>query len=186
MLLLSLRGNVFLYQGEELGLPQADVPFEALQDLEAIVNWPLTLGRDGARTPLPWKRGATNSGFSSGRPWLPVDPRHDDLSVDMQETNQWSTLHFVRKLIGIRRDSAPLRLGSIEFLKGPDGVIAFSRYNERDRVLCAFNISTEEKIWKPAGVSAAATLASLGVGQNGSQLPDKLPALSGYIAQVIR
>jgi alpha-glucosidase len=186
MLLLSLRGNVFLYQGEELGLPQADVPFEALQDPEAVVNWPLTLGRDGARTPLPWKRGAKNSGFSSGRPWLPVDPRHDDLSVDMQETNQWSTLHFVRKLIRIRRDSAPLRLGAIGFFRAPEGVIAFSRSIERELVLCAFNVSTEEKIWKPVGVSAGATLAALGLGQNGNQLQEKMPALSGYIAQVIR
>ena len=54
LLLMRLRGNVFLYQGEELGLPQADVPFERLQDPEAIANWPQTLGRDGARTPMPW------------------------------------------------------------------------------------------------------------------------------------
>ncbi|NWG91627.1 MAG: alpha-glucosidase [Parvularculaceae bacterium] len=186
MLLLSLRGNVFLYQGEELGLPQADVPFEALRDPEAIVNWPLTLGRDGARTPMPWKRGAINSGFSSGAPWLPVDPRHDDLSVDLQEANQWSTLHFVRKLIRIRRDSAALRLGAIEFFKAPEGVIAFARSRERERVISAFNVSAEEKRWKPEGVSAAAALASLGLGQIGTQPPENLPALSGYIAQVIR
>lgn len=57
LLLMSLRGNAFLYQGEELGLPQAEVPFERMRDPEAIMNWPLTLGRDGARTPIPW-RGA--------------------------------------------------------------------------------------------------------------------------------
>ena len=48
MLLMALRGNVILYQGEELGLPQAEVPFESLQDPEAIANWPQTLGRDGS------------------------------------------------------------------------------------------------------------------------------------------
>src|SRR3546814_7570324 len=52
MLLLALRGNAFLYQGEELGLPTAAVPFDRLQDPDAILNWPVTLGRDGARTPM--------------------------------------------------------------------------------------------------------------------------------------
>ena len=54
LLLMCLRGNVFLYQGEELGLPQGDVPFDGSVDPEAIANWPETLARDGARTPMPW------------------------------------------------------------------------------------------------------------------------------------
>src|SRR3546814_2723904 len=64
MLLLALRGNAFLYQGEELGLPTAAVPFDRLQDPDAILNWPVTLGRDGARTPMPWIGGAPDAGFS--------------------------------------------------------------------------------------------------------------------------
>ena len=64
LLLMCLRGNVFVYQGEELGLPQAEVPFERLVDPEAIANWPQTLGRDGARTPMPWVASAPNAGFS--------------------------------------------------------------------------------------------------------------------------
>ena len=90
--LMALRGNVFVYQGEELGLPQADVPFERLQDPEAIANWPLTLGRDGARTPMPWVSGAVNAGFSEVEPWLPVDPAHLPLAVDAQEADPASTL----------------------------------------------------------------------------------------------
>src|SRR3546814_5752044 len=65
MLLLALRGNAFLYQGEELGLPTAAVPFDRLQDPDAILNWPVTLGRDGARTPMPWIGGAPDAGFST-------------------------------------------------------------------------------------------------------------------------
>lgn len=57
LLLACLRGNIFLYQGEELGLTQVDIPFDALLDPEAIANWPMTLSRDGARTPMPWKIG---------------------------------------------------------------------------------------------------------------------------------
>ncbi len=63
LLLLSLRGNAFVYQGEELGLTQVDVPFERLVDPEAIANWPLTLSRDGVRTPMPWSSNAINGGF---------------------------------------------------------------------------------------------------------------------------
>lgn len=58
LLLVCLRGNIFLYQGEELGLPQAEIAFEDLKDPEAIANWPATLGRDGARTPMPWQSSA--------------------------------------------------------------------------------------------------------------------------------
>ena len=49
----ALRGNIILYQGEELGLGQVEIPFEEVQDPEALRNWPLTLSRDGARTPMP-------------------------------------------------------------------------------------------------------------------------------------
>ncbi|MCB2096398.1 MAG: alpha-glucosidase [Parvularculaceae bacterium] len=185
MLLISLRGNIFIYQGEELGLPQAEVPFDALQDPEAIANWPLTLGRDGARTPLPWRRGALNSGFSSGRPWLPIDPRHDDLAVDVQEANQSSVLHFVRKLIGLRRESGALRYGSIAFEKAPGGVIAFSRRFENERVACAFNIRESETVWEPDNGGRLSVLAALGAGHDGAPPLDKLPALSGYIAREI-
>src|SRR3546814_7208559 len=67
MLLLALRGNAFLYQGEELGLPTAAVPFDRLQDPDAILNWPVTLGRDGARTPMPWIGGAPMRAFRPSR-----------------------------------------------------------------------------------------------------------------------
>ncbi|HUH23011.1 MAG TPA: alpha-amylase family glycosyl hydrolase, partial [Brevundimonas sp.] len=90
LLLLSLRGNAFLYQGEELGLPQGEVPFERLRDPEAIANWPRTLGRDGARTPMPWSSSAPHAGFSTVEPWLPIDPRHVDLAVDAQEAEPGS------------------------------------------------------------------------------------------------
>ena len=92
LLLVCLRGNVILYQGEELGLPQADVPFEALQDQEALTNWPQTLGRDGARTPLPWT-DAADGGFGSDTPWLPIDPRHLPLNIADQEREPQSILH---------------------------------------------------------------------------------------------
>jgi glycosidase len=72
-LLLVLRGTVFIYQGEELGLPQSAVPFELLQDPFGRPNWPVHKGRDGCRTPMPWQADHPTGGFTSGRPWLPSD-----------------------------------------------------------------------------------------------------------------
>jgi alpha-glucosidase len=66
VLFAALRGNIIVYQGEELGLTQVDIPFELLQDPEAIANWPLTLSRDGARTPLPWQAEGAMGGFTEG------------------------------------------------------------------------------------------------------------------------
>ncbi len=67
-LLTALRGNIFLYQGQELGLLQDDIPFHLLKDPEAIANWPLTLSRDGVRTPMPWDHTAPHGGFTAGTP----------------------------------------------------------------------------------------------------------------------
>ena len=66
-LLTSLRGTAFVYQGEELGLPQADVPFEALRDPDGIAFWPAYKGRDGCRTPMPWTRGRGGRRFHHRR-----------------------------------------------------------------------------------------------------------------------
>src|SRR4029450_13737476 len=84
LLLCSLRGSITLWQGEELGLPQVEVPFDRLQDPEAIANWPQTLSRDGVRTPMPWCACEPGHGFTSGRPWLPFGADHAALSVDRQ------------------------------------------------------------------------------------------------------
>ncbi len=83
--LAALRGNVIIYQGEELGLTQVDIPFEQLQDPEAIANWPLTLSRDGARTPMPWAAQDEHGGFTGGSPWLPLGEDNLARAVDRQE-----------------------------------------------------------------------------------------------------
>ncbi|PQA89334.1 alpha-glucosidase family protein [Hyphococcus luteus] len=181
LLLMALRGHIFIYEGEELGLPQADVPFEALQDPEAIANWPETLGRDGARTPMPWEKTAKNAGFSSGTPWLPMDKRHPPLAVDMQEQDKTSVLHFAREAIALRRKSKALRAGALQFLDAPEGVLAFTRQHENETLACVFNLGRSEQSWTPKGVNASAILLGAGpVSQSGNAYA--LPALSGFIA----
>ena len=152
LLLMCLRGNVFLYQGEELGLPQADVPFERLRDPEAIANWPETQGRDGARTPLPWAAEAPHAGFSAAEPWLPVDPAHLPLAVERQEADAESTLNLTRRLIALRKSHPALRTGAIRPVEAPAPLLAFERGEGSDRLLCVFNLGGETVDWPlPSG-----------------------------------
>ena len=139
MLLLTLRGNPIIYQGEELGLPQANVPFSILKDPEAIMNWPKTLGRDGARTPMPWQADAPNAGFSSSEPWLPVDPSHAELAVDQQSGND-SMLRFTAEAVGVRKRHPALQCGTMSFAEsGDDSVLFVRRVLDEDSLVALFN-----------------------------------------------
>lgn len=180
MLLMALRGNIFIYQGEELALPQASVAFEDLQDPEAIANWPETLGRDGARTPMPWESASDHAGFSQTNPWLPVDPRHIPLAVGAQEAEENSVLHFAREAVALRRGSPTLREGAIRFLDAPEGVLAFVRGQNAQELLCVFNLGQG-----PASLPKALQPGSdvlLAAGNDVSAASDRLHALSGFIA----
>jgi alpha-glucosidase len=143
-LLLSLDGAIYLYQGDELGLPHADVPFDRLRDPEAIAFWPHGVGRDGARTPMPWTRDAGMAGFTEAPDaWLPLDPRHAALARDVQEQDPDSVLAFTRQMIALRKSSPALRQGAIQL---PDFFVgarawAFVREGGGERMLCAFNFS---------------------------------------------
>ena len=141
--LFSLRGAVCLYQGEELGLPEADVAFENLQDPWGINGWPAFKGRDGCRTPLPWTAEAPNAGFSDAdRTWLPVAEAHRPLAVDRQTADPDSVLAACRRLLAWRRKRPELRDGGVAVLDGlPDTVFGIERATSDSRLLCLFNVS---------------------------------------------
>ncbi|WP_267226401.1 alpha-glucosidase family protein [Dyella silvae] len=136
----SLRGSVCVYQGEELGLTEADVPFDALQDPYGITFWPTFKGRDGCRTPMPWNAGI-NAGFSMADPWLPVPPEHQALAVTAQEAAPDSALNGFRAFMTWRKTQPALRWGDIEFIETPEPVLAFTRRHGNDTLLAAFNLS---------------------------------------------
>ena len=178
-LLLSLRGLAFLYQGDELGLPHADMPFERLRDPEAIAFWPSGIGRDGARTPMPWKRDATMAGFTTAADaWLPLDPRHRPLALDMQLKDQHSVRSFTRKMIAFRREHEPLRIGSFATHDAPEPVLAFERKTKTERVLCIFNLGPAPVRW-PLPMPAREKLP-LDVGD--ATLDGEVAALGGFAA----
>ena len=180
LLLLSLRGNLFVYQGEELGLTQSVVPYERLQDPEALTNWPHTMGRDGARTPMPWKHNGAHAGFSSVEPWLPIEKAHELLAVGEQESSPQSTLAHFRRLIAIRNDSPALRYGDLEFLDAPEGVLAFTRSYEGQKALCVFNLSGAAIEWRPLLATGLDVLAGVGVAENAAA-PESLEVASAYM-----
>ena len=162
LLLACLRGNIFLYQGEELGLTQVAVPFERLRDPEAIANWPLTLSRDGARTPMPWRHDAVGLGFSVGEPWLPFGPDHAGLAVDVQEADAGSLLHLTRHCLALRRAHDALRLGDMTFLVEDEALLAFERRLGDKRLLCLFNLGPAPRHWVPAGPDGWTVLMRVG------------------------
>ena len=141
-LLLCLRGTTLIYQGEELGLPEASLTRDQLRDPVGDIYWPTHKGRDGCRTPMPWN-GKPHHGFSSAEPWLPAAPEHADLTVEMQEADPASTLELCRRLVALRRDCKPLRVGQIRFHETEHTVLALEREHDGERVACAFNMSAE-------------------------------------------
>lgn len=162
-LVCSLRGSVCLYQGEELGLPEADVPFEALQDPYGIAFWPNFKGRDGCRTPMPWS-GDAQSGFSSGTPWLPVAESHQALSVHVQDAQPDSVLNGVRHLLRWRKQHPALVLGNIRFLDAPEPVLAFVRSERDETLLAVFNLSAQPVRWTlPSELPAVSPLTDHGL-----------------------
>jgi len=139
-LLTSLRGTAFVYQGEELALPQSQVPFDRLKDPDGIAFWPADVGRDGCRTPMPWETDAPHGGFSGVEPWLPFEPAHGPLAADVQADDPASMLSFVRRWLDWRRSQPALRTGEMEFIPTPPDVLGFVRRDDADEVLMLFNL----------------------------------------------
>jgi len=121
--LLTLRGTAVLYQGDEIGLEQVDVPENRIRDIA---------GRDGCRTPIPWTR---DSGWTD--PWLPLGDTARN--VEDQRNDPGSILNFVRDVIALRRSNDDLQSGSYESLDAPEGVWAY----QRGETTVAVNLSDE-------------------------------------------
>lgn len=149
-LFAALRGNIIVYQGEELGLVQDEIPFELLQDPEAIANWPLTLSRDGARTPMPWT-SEPHGGFTAGQPWLPLGDANRLRAIAVQEADGGSLLHHTRRTLHLRQRLPALRLGSFTLLAADEAALCFAREWAGQRLVCAFNLAD-----RPATVSQLA------------------------------
>ena len=155
VLLLTLRGTPFLYEGEELGLEDAVVPDNRVVDPG---------GRDGCRAPVPWTSSGTH-GWNGAEPWLPFPPEAGLRSVESLRNDETSIVHLYRRLLAARRGSAALRLGDLTLLDAGDGVIAYERGHEGDRRTVLVNFTTE-----PCTVAATGVIevSSTGDGEGDS------------------
>jgi len=142
LLLLGLPGSAYVYQGEELGLPEVvDLPEEVLADPIWERSGHRVRGRDGCRVPLPWEPAGPSLGFGSAEPWLPQPADWADLSVQAQQGVDGSTLELYRSALRLRREL--LGRGGLEWLDSPAGSLVFRRRTPAGEVLCAVNLGTE-------------------------------------------
>jgi len=161
---LALKGTPCLYQGDELALVEADVPFELLQDPYGITFWPEFKGRDGCRTPMPWDAQAPHAGFTSGEPWLPVAEPHVAAAASLQESDPDSTLNFARRLIHWRRRQPQLTRGEIQFFDAPEPVLALRRdLAGHPSVVAVFNLGPDPVSVKLPAVAGAVPMSGHGM-----------------------
>jgi alpha-glucosidase len=156
-LLGALRGSICLYQGEELGLEEADLALADLRDPYGIAFWPVFKGRDGCRTPMPWHHRKRHAGFTTGTPWLPISAGHHARAVESQAGKPTSVLEQTRAFLHWRKSQHALVHGTIRFLDASGNVLLFERTSGSARFLCAFNLEAVpvsvrlDEAWMHAG-----------------------------------
>jgi alpha-glucosidase len=144
LLMLALPGGAYVYQGEELGLPEVeDLPEHALRDPGWEQSGRTERGRDGCRVPLPWSGARPPFGFSppgASSPWLPQPDSWAALTVESQLGDRDSMLELYRSALAVRRAHAALGDGSMEWVDAPAGVLSFAR---DPGFQCVVNLTTE-------------------------------------------
>ena len=162
MLAMALPGSFYLYQGEELGLPEVeDLPIDRLQDPMYFRSGGRDPGRDGCRVPLPWSGDSPPYGFSpdgaAAEPWLPQPPDWAPMTADAQTADAGSMLSFYRSALRMRGDLSGLGDGPMTWLPAAADVLAFARGPD---FVCVVNLS-DEPVDLPAGTTVLLASAEL-------------------------
>jgi alpha-glucosidase len=166
-MLVCLRGNLLVYQGDELGLPHAQVPRDKLRDREGIRFYPEGLKRDGARTPMPW----TTAAPAGAEPWLPYEARHLQRSVEAQHADPRSTLKRAMRWLALRRAIPELRSAELAFVDVAEPCLVWQRSQAGQHWLCAFNLGDAMIVNEQLGAASARLVeASAGVVLRGRSL----------------
>ena len=158
---LCLRGTAYIYEGQEIGM--TNYPFRSLDDIEDVeshtVNetakkmglWPSLrwnlirkTSRDNARTPMQWTSGE-EAGFTTGKPWLAVNPNHSTINVAAEEEKPDGILAFYREMIRIRKKSDALQWGDYRKLSSPKDVYLFERETGNEKVTVICNMGRKER-----------------------------------------
>lgn len=183
-ILLTQRGSACIYEGEELGLTEADIAFEDLQDPYGIQFWPEFKGRDGCRTPMVWDSHAAKAGFSTAeKTWLPIPVEHVIKAVDTQQGREDSVLEQYRRFLAFRRQHPAFAKGDITFYPVDGNVLLYSRSLGNETVLCVFNMGAQPAT---AVLPAGSWQALEGHGFTSTIADNKveLPAWGAYFARL--
>ena len=173
MLLLTLRGTPTLYQGDELGIGQVDIPPQRVRDPQELRQPGLGIGRDRSRTPMPWDT-SPHAGFSTAEPWLPLNPDWPARNVAAQAGDPTSMLALYRRLLALRRAHPALSVGDFRLLEAADGVLAYERRDGGEVLRVALNLTACAITFDWAGNVLASTL-------DGDAEPGMLYANEGLI-----
>jgi alpha-glucosidase len=149
MLLLTLRGTPTCYYGDEIGMH--DVAIAPERALDPVEHQSPGHGRDPERTPMQWD-SSPNSGFSPAEPWLPLADDYSQSNVAAERADPRSLLSLVHRLLALRRQRSALTVGRYRQVDLPvEGVLAFGRVTEEERLLVLLNFTAEEKALDLAG-----------------------------------
>jgi alpha-glucosidase len=140
MLLLTLRGTPTLYYGDELGMAGVTIPPDAVQDRWEKNEPGLGLGRDPSRTPFQWDATA-NAGFTTTRPWLPVDPTYPTSNASALRQEPTSILNLYQKLIALRRRHRAMTEGAFVLVSVEHNVLVYERAWSAERCLVCLNFA---------------------------------------------
>ncbi|GHN01746.1 alpha-glucosidase [Cytophagales bacterium WSM2-2] len=159
-LLLSMRGTPFIFQGDEIGMTNFVMKsIGDSKDIETINGWRTAqgrgwseetflekanqAGRDNARTPVQWD-AATNSGFTSGISWMPLNPNFDRINVETQDQNPDSVLNYFKEMVQLRKVNSLFTEGNYEPVEGDENLFLFTRGKGDEKILVALNFTSQE------------------------------------------
>ena len=141
MLLLTLRGTPTLYYGDELGLTDVAIAAADVQDPRGLRQHALALGRDPVRTPMPWD-GSEKAGFTTGRPWLPLNADWPTRNAARMTEEPHSILTLYRRLLAVRRAHPALTIGEFALLGAEGDVLVYARRHDAEQLIVALNLAS--------------------------------------------